>query len=101
MATLPFIIFKRPSPTFRFIRDEKAGLLRDAIRSQCLTCSRHKKRRPAMKKTSTVRVNGKMIFKEHKLTMVLDLGDLWTFDCVLDDAVKIILKVTRTYPPIF
>ena len=25
---------------------EKAGLLRDAIRSQCLTCSRHKKRSP-------------------------------------------------------
>ena len=23
--------------------DEKAGLQRDAIRSQCLTCSRHKK----------------------------------------------------------
>src|SRR5271154_2526361 len=28
--------------------DEKAGLQRDAIRSQCSTCSRHKKRRPAM-----------------------------------------------------
>jgi hypothetical protein len=93
MATLPFIIFKGPSPTFRFIRDEKAGLLRDAIRSQCLTCSRHKKRKPGMKKTSTVRVNGKMIFKEHKLTIGLDLGDRCSFYCVLDDAGKIILEV--------
>ena len=28
-----------------------------------------------MKKTSTVRVNGNMIFKGHKLTIGLDLGD--------------------------
>ena len=32
-----------------------------------------------MKKTSTVRVNGNMIFKGHKLTMGLDLGDRWSF----------------------
>ena len=30
-----------------------------------------------MKKTSTVRVNGNMIFKGHKLTIGLDLGDRW------------------------
>jgi hypothetical protein len=35
------------------------------------------KRRPAMKKISTVRVSGNMIFKEHKLTGV-DLGDRWS-----------------------
>jgi hypothetical protein len=28
-----------------------------------------------MKKTSTVRVNGNMIFKGHKLTIGVDLGD--------------------------
>src|SRR6267142_2147992 len=41
--------------------DEKAGLQRDAIRSQCSTCLRHKKRRPAMKKISTVQVFGNEI----------------------------------------
>jgi hypothetical protein len=37
-----------------------------------------------MKKISTVRVNGNMIFKGHKLTIGLDLGDLWSFYCVRD-----------------
>ena len=50
--------------------DEKAGLLRDAMRSQWIDALEGaKKRRPAMKKTSTVRVNGNMIFKGHKLTI--------------------------------
>ena len=31
-----------------------------------------------MKKTSTVRVNGNMIFKGHKLTIGVDLGDRWS-----------------------
>src|SRR6202521_4911255 len=43
------------------------------------------KRRPAMKKTSTIRVNGNMIFKGHKLTIGLDLGDRWSFYCVLNE----------------
>src|SRR5712672_4104366 len=51
-----------------------------------------KKRRPAMKKTSTVRVNGNMIFKGHKLTIGLDLGDRWSFYCVLDEAGQVILE---------
>src|ERR1700731_2506216 len=50
------------------------------------------KRRPAMKKTSTVRVNGNMIFKGHKLTIGLDLGDRWSFYCVLDEAGQVILE---------
>src|SRR5438132_14069993 len=45
-----------------------------------------------MKKTSTVRVNGNMIFKGHKLTIGLDLGDHWSCYCVLDEAGKIILE---------
>ena len=51
-----------------------------------------------MKKTSTVRVNGNMIFKGHKLTIGLDLGDRWSFYCVLDEAGKILLeqKVSTT-----
>src|SRR6266446_4961491 len=50
------------------------------------------KRRPAMKKSSTVRVNGNMIFKGHKLTIGLDLGDRWSCYCVLDEAGEIILE---------
>src|SRR5246500_4052979 len=45
-----------------------------------------------MKKTSTVRVNGNMIFKGHKLTIGVDLGDHWSCYCVLDEAGKIILE---------
>ena len=45
-----------------------------------------KKRRPAMKKPSTVRVNGNMIFKGHKLTIGVDLGDRSSNYCVLDEA---------------
>src|SRR5258708_15510567 len=51
-----------------------------------------KKRRPAMKKTSTVRVNGNMIFKGHQLTIGLDLGDRWSFYCVLDEAGEVFLE---------
>src|SRR6202030_2226542 len=51
-----------------------------------------KKRRPAMKKISTMQVFGKEIFKEQKLTIGVDLGDRWSFYCVLDEAGKIILE---------
>jgi hypothetical protein len=44
-----------------------------------------------VKKTNTVRVIGNMIFKGHKLTIGLDLGDRWSFYCVLDEAGQIIL----------
>jgi transposase len=50
------------------------------------------KRRPAMKKISTMQVFGNEIFKEQKLTIGLDLGDRWSFYCVLDEAGKIILE---------
>ena len=51
-----------------------------------------------MKKTSTVRVNGNVIFKGHKLTIGLDLGDRWSFYCVLDEAGEVLLeqKLPRT-----
>src|SRR6201998_4607597 len=45
-----------------------------------------------MKKTSTVRVNGNMIFKGQKFTIGLDLGDHRSCYCVLDEAGKIILE---------
>src|SRR5216683_4432444 len=50
------------------------------------------KRRPAMKKISTMQVFGNEILKEQKLTIGLDLGDRWSFYCVLDEAGKIILE---------
>jgi transposase len=58
----------------------------------------HEKRRPAMKKISTVAIETMEIFKEHQLTIGLDLGDRWSFYCVLDEAGKIILeqKVSTT-----
>ena len=45
-----------------------------------------------MKKISTVQVFGNEIFKEQKLTIGVDLGDRWSFYCVLDEAGKIILE---------
>jgi transposase len=45
-----------------------------------------------MKKTSTVGVNGNMIFKGHKLTIGVDLGDRWSCYCVLDEAGEILLE---------
>ena len=45
-----------------------------------------------MKKISTMQVFGNEIFKEQKLTIGLDLGDRWSFYCVLDEAGKIILE---------
>jgi transposase len=50
------------------------------------------KRRPAMKKTSTVQAFKSEIFKEQKLTIGLDLGDRWSFYCVLDGAGQVILE---------
>jgi transposase len=45
-----------------------------------------------MKKISTVQAIGNEIFKEQKLTIGMDLGDCWSFYCVLDEAGKIILE---------
>jgi len=45
-----------------------------------------------MKKTSTVRANKNAIFKGHKLTIGVDLGDRWSCYCVLDEAGEILLE---------
>ena len=45
-----------------------------------------------MKKISTVQTFSNEILKEQKLTVGLDLGDRWSFYCVLDEAGKIILE---------
>jgi predicted NBD/HSP70 family sugar kinase len=45
-----------------------------------------------MKKISTVQASEKEILKEQKLTIGVDLGDRWSFYCVLDEAGKITLR---------
>src|SRR4030081_245606 len=50
------------------------------------------RRRPAMKKISTVQALKSKLFKGQKLTMGLDLGDRWSFYCVLDEAGQVILE---------
>jgi len=45
-----------------------------------------------MTKSSTVQTCNGEIFKEKKLTIGLDLGDLWSSCCVLDEAGKITLE---------
>src|ERR1700738_3267048 len=50
------------------------------------------KRRPAMKKISTMQVFSNEILKEQKLTIGMDLGDRWSFYCILDEAGRIILE---------
>jgi transposase len=45
-----------------------------------------------MKKISTVQTFKSEIFKDQKLTIGVNLGDRWSFYCVLDEAGKIILE---------
>ena len=45
-----------------------------------------------MKKINTVQVFGNEIFEVQKLTIGMDLGDRWSFYCVLDEAGRIILE---------
>src|SRR6267142_1641006 len=51
-----------------------------------------KKRRPAMKKISTVPIFESEIFKEQRLTIGMDLGDRWSCYCILDEAGRILLE---------
>src|SRR5579863_7646391 len=52
-----------------------------------------------MKNISTVEVERIQIFKEHQLTIGLDLGDRWSFYCVLDEGGKIILDQREATTP--
>src|SRR6266480_8152288 len=76
----------------RQIRDEKAGLHGMRYAPNELRAFSAMERRPAVKKISTVQAFGNEIFKEQKLTIGVDLGDRWSFYCVLDEAGKIILE---------
>src|SRR5438067_1662164 len=50
------------------------------------------KRRPTMKKISTVQTLRNEILKKQKLTIGMDLGDRWSCYCILDEAGTIILE---------
>jgi hypothetical protein len=45
-----------------------------------------------MKKTSTVQAFQSEIFKGQKLTIGLDLGDRWSFYCVMDEAGQVLFE---------
>jgi len=45
-----------------------------------------------MKKNSTVTTNGKQIFKGQKLTIGMDLGDQFTYYCVLDETGEVMIE---------
>jgi transposase len=52
----------------------------------------HEKRRPAMKKISTVAIDIIEIFQGHQLTIGLDLGDRSSHYCILNEAGEVILE---------
>jgi transposase len=79
-------------PVSAFTRwDEKAGL-RGMRYAPKVRRAQGTKKETGYEKTSTVRVNGNMIFKGHKLTIGLDLGDRWSCYCVLDEAGEVLLE---------
>ena len=45
-----------------------------------------------MKTTTTVQAWKSKLFKEQKLPIGLDLGDRWSFYCILDEAGQVILE---------
>ena len=71
--------------------DEKAGLRTGCgVRSQVIDVLEAQiKRRPAMKKVSTVATKQSRNISRQKLTIGLDLGDRNSWYCVLDDAGQI------------
>jgi transposase len=73
--------------------DEKAGLRRDAVRSQVIDVLEAQEiRRPAMKKVSTVAVKESRNISQPKLTIGLDLGDRNSWYCMVDEAGQIRLE---------
>src|SRR5512133_3559827 len=71
--------------------DEKAGLRRGCgVRSQVIDVLEAQiKRRPAMKKVSTVAAKPSKKISQQKLTVGLDLGDRNSWYCVLDESGQI------------
>src|SRR5437588_5319967 len=74
--------------------DEKAGLQTGCgVRSQVIDVLKAQiKRRPAMKKVSTVAAKPGKKISQQKLTIGLDLGDRNSWYCVLDESGQIQLE---------
>jgi transposase len=66
--------------------------MNDALEAQ-------RERRPAMKKISTVVMEGIQIFKENQLTIGLDLGDRTSHYCILNEAGEVILESKLSTTP--
>src|SRR4051794_24068252 len=66
---------------------------RDAVRSQVIDVLKAQiKRRPAMKKVSTIAAKPSKKISQQKLTVGLDLGDRNSWYCVLDESGQIQLE---------
>jgi transposase len=68
--------------------------------------ARGAKRRPAIKKISTLAIEGLEIFKPNQLTIGLDLGDRTSCYCILNEAGEIILEqelptTPKGFEPVF
>ncbi len=73
--------------------DKKAGLRRDAIRSQVIDALEAQEiNRPAMKKTSTAAADKIGKSEGRRLTVGLDLGDRSSWCCVLDETGEVLLE---------
>ena len=71
---------------------------RDAVRSQVIDVLEAQiKRRPAMKKVSTVGAKTSKKISQQKLTVGLDLGDRNSWYCVLDESGQI--QISRPNRP--
>src|ERR1700716_1818519 len=94
------MVLHRPIETTAFIRwDEKAGLhgMRYAPKNRRARSTRE--RRPAVKKISSVATTRNEIFKDHKLTIGLDLGDRSSHYCILDEVGDVILEHSFSTTP--
>ena len=82
-----FISFRGPE-ALKDRWDEKAGLRRDAVRSQVIDVleAQEIKETGCMKKNITLVENTNEIFKAQQLTIGLDLGDRTSHYCMLDEA---------------
>src|SRR5215472_7146409 len=72
--------------------DENAGLQAGCYKLPVTTRSRRNKRRPAMTKSITVAGKQTRIFTQKKFTVGLDLGDCWSWYCVLDEQGEVVVE---------
>src|SRR6476646_3635200 len=73
---------------------------RDAVRSQVIDVLEAQiKRRPAMKKVSSVAAKASRKISSQKLTVGLDLGDRSSWYCVLDEAGRVLLEQRLSTTP--